>query len=422
MARSSSIAATRLDPHGSGSKAGSGARRAAPTREEEVALAKRIEEANCRLVDAILRSPPAVDALVTLATEVRDGVADLEELVTAPLHDKDEQEEQAARILAAALRAQQQPKGRTRRTVSVREASAGPPSDDPASTLLLYGLSPTAVTRILARLTDLRARRRGSSVRLDATIQRIRESREEVDRAKAVLIEANTGLVVWMANKRAKTLLPFPDLVQEGMLGLMRAVDKFDWRRGVRFNTYAVWWIRHAINRALSDQSRIIRIPVHLLETRQKVVRVTQELSQQMGREPNVAELSQHTGLTVEKVRRASTLPPQPVSIDAPLREDGEATLGQAMADPKDVSVVDDISSRQLCARLRSLLSTLTAREQQVLRLRFGIDGAGTLTLSEIGKQLSLSRERIRQIEVEALAKLRVPATAEQLDAHLLHG
>jgi RNA polymerase primary sigma factor len=240
-----------------------------------------------------------------------------------------------------------------------------------------------------------------------------------MDLAMATLVEANMGLVYWMATKRGRSLLPLADLVQEGTLGLMRAVEKFDYRRGVRFNTYAAWWIRHAINRALSDQSRTIRIPVHLLETRHKLSRIARELAHEQGRDPSPAELSNRTGILPETIRAVASIPAEPVSMDAPLNANGDLRLGDIIADPRGDSVVEGISARQVGSRLRDLMGMLTEREQEVLSLRFGVRGSECLTFEQIGQRLSLSRERVRQIEAAALAKLRPQAAAERLDAHL---
>jgi RNA polymerase primary sigma factor len=392
-------------------------RRTPLTTPEEAALAKCIEDGKRRLVEAIVGSPAALHELGNIAAEVREQSAEALELVTAPFASDDDVERVADAIGGAIRRLADHVASSTRHRPAKRKEVT---RDELQKLLREYGLSHRAVDRILRQLAVVRAGRRGPTAKtVDATVSRIVAACRDIESATAILVEANMGLVYWMATKRGRTLLPLADLVQEGTLGLMRAVEKFDYRRGVRFNTYAAWWIRHAINRALSDQSRTIRIPVHLLETRHKLARIARELAHEQGRDPSPAELASRTGIMPETIRAVATIPAEPVSMDAPLNSDGDLRLGDVIADPHGDTVVEGISARQVGNRLHDLLGTLTEREQEVLRLRFGVRGSDCLTFEQIGRRLSLSRERVRQIEATALAKLRPQAAAERLDAHL---
>ena len=385
--------------------------------QQEKALAKGIEDGKRRLVEALVGSPAALDELASIAVEVGEHTVEPLELVTAPFSG-DSEAEQVADAIGGAIRrltVHHGPAARRRR--SNHEHAAG---GELHKLLREYGLSHRAVDRVLGKLAAARAGRHGSKAKaMGTTDTRIRAARRDIEVATATLVEANTGLVYWMATKRGRALLPLADLVQEGTLGLMRAVEKFDYRRGVRFNTYAAWWIRHAINRALSDQSRTIRIPVHLLETRHKLARIARELAHEQGRDPSPTELANRTGILPETIRAVAGIPAEPVSMDTPLNTDGDLRLGDMIPDPHADSVVEGISARQIGDRLHDLLGTLTEREQEVLSLRFGVRGDDCLTFEQIGRRLSLSRERVRQIEAAALAKLRPQAAAERLDAHL---
>ncbi|HVW25342.1 MAG TPA: sigma-70 family RNA polymerase sigma factor [Polyangiaceae bacterium] len=394
-------------------------RRLPLTPSEEIALARRIEAGKRRLVQALAGSTAALAEIAEMASELKAHAAEPFDLTTTALAGDEETARFASAVEAAIRRTTGAvPGGRPGRGHGARSKKAA--RDDVAALLGEYGLSHKAIDRVLGKLGSLRAQRRGgAATQLDRESERILRAHREVDAATAAFVEANMGLVYWMATKRGRALLPLSDLVQEGTLGLMRAVEKFDYRRGVRFNTYAAWWIRHAINRALSDQARTIRVPVHLLETRHKLSRIARELAHEQGREPSAAELSNRTGILPETIRAVASIPAEPVSMDAPLNADGDLRLGDVIADPHGESIVDGISARQIGDRVQHLLATLTEREREVLSLRFGVRGSECLTFEQIGRKLSLSRERVRQIEAAALAKLRPQAAAECLDAHL---
>jgi RNA polymerase primary sigma factor len=281
-------------------------------------------------------------------------------------------------------------------------------------------LAPETVKGVLAKLDRLaKAPGAGPDSGPAKTAKAIRRGRRRTEQARATLIQANVRLVVWMAKKQANRGLPLLDLVQEGNVGLMRAADKFDWRRGVRFNTYAAWWIRQAINRALSNSSRTIRIPVHLVETHRKVAQTLQRFANEHGRDATAEEAARETGVPLAKIRELMDAPREPVSFDATVGFDSETKLGDLVPDLSVVSPLEEIASSRLPEQMRRLLRTLTPREQEVLKMRFGIDHPGNVTLQEVGNLFALSRERVRQIESQALSKLRVLAESEELDAHL---
>ncbi len=280
-------------------------------------------------------------------------------------------------------------------------------------------LSVRVLERVLSRL-DAVSRRGGADTAAAAkTARAIRRARTEIDHARAELVRANVRLVVWMAKRQANHGLPLLDLIQEGNLGLMRAAEKFDHRRGVRFNTYAVWWIRQAINRALSNQARTIRMPVHLLDSNRKVAKMLQRFALEHGREATIEEAARDTGLPLAKIRDLWEAPREPISMDLPLGPESEAKFGDLVPDRSVVSPIEALSNERLPAQMRKLLQTLTEREQQILKMRFGIDQSDEHTLQDIGNTFALSRERIRQIESEALEKLRELAQEEELDTHL---
>lgn len=385
---------------------------------EERDAAQQLAESDRDVVELIAASAVAIDCLATLLEPLARGRVGLTALVRLAPDGRDEREQTAAAWCGATVALQQAQRasagGRSSNAelALARQRFAEAFASDRLSARALTELVRSLEARAFSLDTDQRAELTGTARQLGAC-------RERAELARTTLIEANLPLVVWLANRRAHPGLGLSDLIQEGSIGLMRAVEKYDHRRGLRFATYAVWWIRHAMNRALSSHSRAIRVPVRLLGLRSRLLREIQAYSLQHGREPTHPELAELTGVPLARIATALALPKSPLSFETPLHQDEDAKLGDSVSDTERASALDALVEQNTRQHVWRLLEALAPRERAILELRFGIEGGSEMTLAEIGARFSLTRERIRQIEARALKKLRERAAAEGIELRL---
>lgn len=367
------------------------------TREDEHALARRLEKADLALSRTLLGAPEGRSALLEIVRGLRERemrVEDVERNPTDALIERIERTVAEAATFAETTRSRARP---------------------PARGLRLH---PRVVREVVAELGELAARQ-PRNARLRRLRRDIEEARRDGDDATAELVQSNLRIVVTFARRYRG--MPLVDLIQEGNLGLLRAVDKFDHRRGLRFSTYAAWWIRHALGRALADQSKMIRLPVHLTGAVARVKRAQDRLHRETGRSASPDELATRTGLPLEQVRRALDVVAQPISLETPVSsvERDAAEIGDFVVDAEAVTADEVVAQSELRVETKALLSELPEREAEIIRLRFGIGGGVQRTLEEIGARMCLSRERARQLERDALKKLRVASEKRRLRVHL---
>ncbi|MGD0673838.1 MAG: sigma-70 family RNA polymerase sigma factor [Polyangiaceae bacterium] len=385
-------------------------RRRVLTHEEEVALSQRIEGGERSALEAMLATSHAGPALRALAGELRDGRTMPSALLRNAAEDADSPNgiERLARLLDRAASAASIRPARDEKTRERNRRRRSRVAND------------LAAERFERSLFD----RMGRALRTRGAEDRVRRAfargRRQAERAVHEFVGANFGLVVTYARRFVGQGLDMHDLVQEGQLGLIRAVEKFDWRRGHRFSTYAAWWVRQAMARALADQSKTIRVPVHLLESRHKLERVRRAMAQQGQRDPTDEELARESGLPLDKVRAIRGLVREPLRLEAPLGDEGDGgQLGDLVADQRSPAPDEQLARERMQVQTRALLEHLTPREQQLLKLRFGMDGGPGQTLEEVGKSFNLSRERVRQIEAAALKKLRAISEERELGSYI---